>query len=75
MAGPHLASQCHGCVACQMRLRDRLCLSEKGPGTSKSRPQYAPFICSTASSTLMFPAGKALLMTWMKTSFALPCIT
>ena len=35
------------------------------PAKTKDRPQYAAFICSTASSTLMFPAGKALFMTWM----------
>ena len=35
------------------------------PARSKARRQYAAFICSTASSTLMFPAGKALFMTWM----------
>ena len=35
------------------------------PARTKDRPQYAAFICSTASSTLMFPAGKALFMTWV----------
>ena len=36
---------------------------------------YAAFICFTTSSTLIVPAGKALLMTCVNTSFGLPCMT
>ena len=36
---------------------------------------FAAFICLTTSSMPMEPAGKALLMTWVKTSLGLPCIT